>query len=132
MPFPLPQRPLHEGNPIYKRLNFYLGLLLLVGELGTALLRVEVFVPLNRPLHRLVRNQQRQAPVQDLVAGAPKGVEDGGAEGSRQRVLAVLREAVGDDALLGEGAECAPGSHVLSWLLLAAAGAEDLRRSHVG
>lgn len=60
--------------------------------------------PLNRPLHGLVRNQQRQAPVQDLVAGATEGVEDGGVEGARERVLAVLREAVGYDALLREGA----------------------------
>jgi hypothetical protein len=57
---------------------------------------------LNGPLHGLVCDEQGNAPVEDLAAGAAEGVEDGGVEGSGKRVLTVLGEAVVDNALLGE------------------------------
>jgi hypothetical protein len=56
------------------------------------------------PLHDLVSDDERDAPVEDLVAGAAEGVEDSGVESTGQRVLTVLGEAVVDNALLGKGA----------------------------
>lgn len=56
------------------------------------------------PLHDLVSDDERDAPVEDLVAGAAEGVEDGGVEGTGKGVLTVLGETVVDNALLGKGA----------------------------
>jgi hypothetical protein len=63
-----------------------------------------VYSLLLSPLHDLVSDDERDAPVKDLVAGAAEGVEDSGVEGTGQRVLTVLGEAVVDNALLGKGA----------------------------
>jgi hypothetical protein len=63
-----------------------------------------VYSLLLSPLHDLVSDDERDAPVEDLVAGAAESVEDGGVEGTGQRVLTVLGEAVVDNALLGKGA----------------------------
>ena len=59
---------------------------------------------LNGPLHGLVCDEQRNAPVEDLATGAAEGVEDGGVESSGKRVLTVLGEAVVNNALLGKRA----------------------------
>lgn len=56
------------------------------------------------PLHYLVSDDERDAPVKDLVASAAEGVEDGGVEGAGQGVLTVLSKTVVDNALLGKGA----------------------------
>ena len=65
---------------------------------------LEAYSPLNRPLHSLIRYQHRHSPVEDLIAGAAEGIEDGRGSGAGKRVLSVLREAIVDDALLWHGA----------------------------
>lgn len=90
----------------------------LITKLGTACLGVQVLVPacsvshirtpasqtsvlpLNSPLHNLIRDNHWYSPVQDLVARASESVEDSGVGGSRKRVLSVLSESVLDDTLL--------------------------------
>ena len=69
-----------------------------------------MYVPFNSPLHRRITSDQRRRPVQDLVAGAARGVEDGGVERAGERVLAVGRHGVDCDALLGWGAYTTLGS----------------------
>ena len=61
-------------------------------------------LPLNSPLHRLISNQHRDRPVNDLMTGTAEGGEDLSATDTSKRVLSVLREAVVDDAFLGHGA----------------------------
>lgn len=60
--------------------------------------------PLNSPLHRLVTNQQRNTPEQNLIPCSSECVEDGGVEGAGEGRLSVGGEAVVDDAFLRRGA----------------------------
>lgn len=68
--------------------------------------------PLSSPLHELVSDEQRHAPIENLTTGAAEGVKDGGVQGAGKRVLAVLCDTVVNDTLLRERAESAPGAEV--------------------
>lgn len=73
-------------------------------------------LPLNSPLHNFICDDHRYRPVQDLVTGASESVEDGGVGGSRERVLAVLSEAVLGDAFLWLAAYDSQVSISMPWI----------------
>lgn len=70
------------------------------------------FLPLNRPLHKLVRNDYGDAPVQDLTSCPSEGVEDGSFEGSSKWVSSVGRDAIVHNALLRLRAKRSPWAEI--------------------
>lgn len=61
-------------------------------------------LPLNSPVHGSVGNYERGSDVENLVAEATEGVEDGGVESTSEGTLAVGGERVGGNALRGRAA----------------------------
>ena len=59
-----------------------------------------MYSPLNRPLHDLIAREHGYRPVEDLIARASEGVEEGGVDDAGGGVRAVLCQAVVDDAFL--------------------------------
>lgn len=57
-------------------------------------------IPLLSPRHQAISEQERGHDEEELVLGAPEGVEDGAVEGVRQRVQPVARQPVRDDPAL--------------------------------
>lgn len=65
-------------------------------------------VPLNSPLHRVVRNNERRDNEENLVLRAAEDVEDRGIERACEGVLSVRREGICGDALLLGGSQATP------------------------